>query len=99
MKLLQRLWRLWRVARVAVEAIDTVLLLQHQLIACCSRLSRFHSAKTARYMHSRASRRTKYTAMVSARRKTPRLARGLVHPRAKIKTDRSHGSEFHSELR
>ena len=39
-----------------------------------------------------------YTAMVSARRKTPGLARGLVRPRAKLKTDGSYVSEFHSEL-
>ena len=39
-----------------------------------------------------------YTAMVSALRKTPGLARGLVRPTAKLKTDSSYVSEFHSEL-
>ena len=37
----------------AVEAIDTVLQYQHQLITRCNRLSRFHSANTACYMHAR----------------------------------------------
>ena len=40
-----------------------------------------------------------YTAMAGALPKLLRLARGLVRPRAELKTDRSHVSEFHSELR
>ena len=45
-------------ASAAVEAINTVMQQQHQLIARCSRLSRFHSAKTACFMHALISRRT-----------------------------------------
>ena len=38
------------------------------------------------------------TAMAGAQPKTLGLARGLVRPRAKLKTDSSYVSEFHSEL-
>jgi hypothetical protein len=73
---------------------------QHPLITRSSRLSRFHFAKTARYTHASASRRSELHCIGLRSVKTPGLARGLVppmvRPRAKLKEYRSHVSEFHS---